>query len=256
MKKILLELSYLGGAYAGFQVQKNAPTVQQALQDALEALLSQRPSVTGCSRTDAGVHARRYYAAFSVEGGLPAARYAAALNAHLPRDISVLRACEVGREFHPRYDAIAKTYRYRIWLCRSRNVFEAQTSYHHPRPLDGKTFVSLAPLFEGTHDFCGFASSGGSAVSTVRTIYRCRAWEEQGMLTLSVTGDGFLYNMVRIVAGTLIAAATGGDADICSILQSGDRSRAGATAPAHGLTLWQVYYPAGTTGMAETEVPR
>ncbi len=254
MKKILLQLSYLGGAYAGFQVQKNALTVQQALQDALCALLSQRPSVTGCSRTDAGVHARRYYAAFETSAALPVTRYPAALNAHLPRDISVLDAHEVGQDFHPRYDAVAKTYRYRIWLRRPRNVFEAQTSYHHPRPLDVKTFVALAPLFEGTHDFRGFASSGGCVRSTVRTIYSCRAWEKEGMLTLSITGNGFLYNMVRIVAGTLIAAATGGETDIPSILKSGDRTRAGATAPAHGLTLWQVYYPAGTTGLVETEV--
>ena len=162
MRKILLELSYLGGAYAGFQVQKNAPTVQQTVQDALEALLSQRPPLTGCSRTDAGVHARRYYAAFPTESPIPVQRIPAALNFHLPKDISVLGACEVDEAFHPRYDALAKTYRYRIWLPASRNVFEAQTSFHHPRPVDLQAFVRLAPLFEGTHDFCGFAGSGGS----------------------------------------------------------------------------------------------
>ena len=255
MRKILLELSYLGGAYAGFQVQKNAPTVQQTVQDALEALLSQRPPLTGCSRTDAGVHARRYSAAFPTESPIPVQRIPAALNFHLPKDISVLGACEVDEAFHPRYDALAKTYRYRIWLPASRNVFEAQTSFHHPRPVDLQAFVRLAPLFEGTHDFCGFAGSGGSVKSTVRTVYRCRAFEQEGMLTLEITGNGFLYNMVRIVAGTLLAAATGGDADILSILQSRQRGRAGPTAPAHGLTLWQVFYRPGTTGFEQTEVP-
>ena len=211
MRKILLELSYLGGAYAGFQVQKNAPTVQQTVQDALEALLSQRPPLTGCSRTDAGVHARRYYAAFPTESPIPVQRIPAALNFHLPKDISVLGACEVDEAFHPRYDALAKTYRYRIWLPASRNVFEAQTSFHHPRPVDLQAFVRLAPLFEGTHDFCGFAGSGGSVKSTVRTVYRCRAFEQEGMLTLEITGNGFLYNMVRIVAGTLLAVRRRGE---------------------------------------------
>ncbi|MBQ3391007.1 MAG: tRNA pseudouridine(38-40) synthase TruA [Clostridia bacterium] len=253
MKRILLSLSYRGGNYAGFQVQKNAPTVQKTVQDALEALLGTRPGLTGCSRTDAGVHARRYYAAFETESSLPVSRFSAALNAHLPDDISVLGACEVGPAFHPRYDALGKTYRYQIWTKRPRNVFEAERSWHHPRPLDADVFIRLAPLFEGTHDFAGFASAGGSVATTVRTIYRCSALLEDGMLTFEITGNGFLYNMVRIIVGTLTAAAEGGDRDIPAILKSRDRARAGATVPAHGLTLWQVYYPPGTTDFHETE---
>ena len=245
MRKILLELSYLGGAYAGFQVQKNAPTVQQTVQDALEALLSQRPPLTGCSRTDAGVHARRYYAAFPTESPIPVQRIPAALNFHLPKDISVLGACEVDEAFHPRYDALAKTYRYRIWLPASRNVFEAQTSFHHPRPVDLQAFVRLAPLFEGTHDFCGFAGSGGSVKSTVRTVYRCRAFEQEGMLTMEITGNGFLYNMVRIMAGALLDCGTGklSLAAVEEALRTGNRELLGKTLPAKGLTLLRVEYP-------------
>ena len=178
MNHILLSLSYLGTAYGGFQVQKNAPTIQSTVQDALEALLGHRPPLTGCSRTDAGVHARRYYATLRTDHPLPPERYPAALNHHLPRDIAVLGATAVSEEFHPRYDAVGKTYRYRIWLPRSRNVFEAATSWHHPRPLDVAAFTDLAPLFEGRHDFQGFCSSGSSVTDTVRTIHRCRAVEK------------------------------------------------------------------------------
>lgn len=166
----------------------------------------------------------------------------------------MLGACEVDEAFHPRYDALAKTYRYRIWLPASRNVFEAQTSFHHPRPVDLQAFVRLAPLFEGTHDFCGFAGSGGSVKSTVRTVYRCRAFEQEGMLTLEITGNGFLYNMVRIVAGTLLAAATGEDADILSFAKQAARQGG-----SHGAGPWAdavaVFYRPGTTGFEQTEVP-
>ena len=255
MRHMLLQLSYLGGAYAGFQVQQNAVTVQQTLQDALERLLGQRPPVKGCSRTDAGVHAARYYCTVPFEKDLPEQRIPAALNAHLPGDISVLAAREVAEEFHPRYMARAKRYQYRWWLHRSRNVFLAATSCHHPAALDADTVIALAPLFEGRYDFAGFQSSGSAVADTVRTIHRCEAVLEDRLLTLTVVGDGFLYNMVRIMAGTLAAAAKGGDEDIAGILASRERGRAGPTAPAHGLTLMQVYYQPGTTGLPETEVP-
>ena len=244
MRKILLELSYLGGAYAGFQVQKNAPTVQQTVQDALEALLSQRPPLTGCSRTDAGVHARRYYAAFPTESPIPVQRIPAALNFHLPKDISVLGACEVDEAFHPRYDALAKTYRYRIWLPASRNVFEAQTSFHHPRPVDLQAFVRLAPLFEGTHDFAAVRSVGTETKTTVRTVYWCRAERQGELITIAVCADGFLYNMVRAIVGTMVYASHGKlePGDIPALLETRDRRLTGPTMPPQGLYLSRVWY--------------
>ena len=249
-----MQLSYLGGAYGGFQVQSNAVTIQQTLQDALECVLGQRPPVTGCSRTDAGVHAHRYYCTTVIDREFDSHRLAAAINAHLPKDISVLGINEVDHGFHPRYTAIGKKYQYNIWLSPHRNVFLDRVSLHYPKKLNVDELISLATIFEGTYDFSAFQSKGSNIINTVRTVTSCSTDLNDCMLSINIQADGFLYNMARIMVGTLIEAASGRITDIAGILESCDRTKAGYTAPAHGLTLMQVYYPPGTTGFLETEI--
>jgi len=256
VSQILLQCSYKGTRYGGFQVQPNAPTVQQALQDALEALFGARPPVTGCSRTDAGVHAQNYYCTTLLDRDFALDRLPQAINAHLPDDIAVRRAAAVAPDFHPRYMALGKRYVYRIWLHSARNVFWADTSHHVRGRLDPALFAALAGCFVGRRDFSSLQAAGSEVADTVRTIHRCEATLEDDMLTLSITGDGFLYKMVRILAGTLIEAASKGRGagDIEALLAACNRRAAGPTAPARGLTLMQVYYPPGSTGIAEAEV--
>ncbi|HWQ51374.1 MAG TPA: tRNA pseudouridine(38-40) synthase TruA [Terriglobales bacterium] len=238
-RQLLIKLSFLGGAYAGFQVQHNAPTVQGTLQQALRLLLGDEVPVTGCGRTDAGVHALEYFCTTRTVSDFAAEKLARALNANLPCDISVSEVTEVPLDFHPRYSAAWKEYQYRIWTPRHRNVFEAATSWHHPAPFDVAGVIRNAPLFEGAHDFASFMAAGSSIEDTRRTIYLCEASFSQGMLTVRVRGDGFLYNMVRIMVGTLVEGV-----DVAAAIAARDRSAAGPTAPACGLALAKVYYPA------------
>ena len=250
---ILIQLSFRGSSYSGFQVQANAITVQQVLQDALEKVLGVKPPIVGCSRTDAGVHARRFYCTIPVLTQFPIERLPDALNFHLPKDTAVAGACMVDLGFHARYTVIAREYRYNIWLAPYRNVFDADTSLHCHKKVDVEAFKAQALYFKGTHDFAAFQATGSSTRSTVRTVYDCSASKAGDMLTLSIVANGYLYNMARIMVGTLIEAASGAQRDVRSILLSADRKEAGYTAPAHGLTLHQVYYPPGSTAFPETE---
>lgn len=237
-RQLLIKLSFLGGAYAGFQVQQNAPTVQGTLQQALRMLLKEEVPVTGCGRTDAGVHALEYCCTTKTTSDFAPCKLVQALNANLPRDISVSEIIEVPADFHPRYSALWKEYRYRIWTPRHRNVFEAATSWHHPVPFDMEGVIKNASLFEGEHDFASFMASGSSIEDTRRTIYLCEAKLMDGMLTIRVRGDGFLYNMVRIMVGTLVEGI-----DVSAAIAARERSAAGPTAPALGLALAKVLYP-------------
>jgi tRNA pseudouridine38-40 synthase len=237
-RQLLIKLSFLGGAYVGFQVQQNAPTVQGTLQQVLRFLLKEDVPVTGCGRTDAGVHALSYCCTTKTVSDFPPDRLVRALNANLPDDISVSEVIEVPLDFHPRYSAAWKEYRYRIWTPQHRNVFEAPTCWHHPVPFDIEGVIQNAPLFVGEHDFASFMASGSSIEDTCRTIYLCEAGLHEGMLTIRVRGDGFLYNMVRIMVGTLVEGI-----DVGAAIAARDRSAAGPTAPAMGLALAKVYYP-------------
>ncbi len=237
-RQILIKASFVGTNYAGFQVQKNAPTIQGIVGDALSLLFSHKAPVTGCSRTDSGVHAKNYYMTTRTDSQFKIEKLKNALNANLPYDIAVTEAMEVPTDFHPRYDATCKRYRYDIWTKRHRNVFMDRFCHFHPAPFDIESFIKNAPKFVGRHDFCSFMSAGSSIEDTTRTIYSCKAQYNEGMLSFYVTGDGFLYNMVRIMVGTLIDGI-----DVTKAIEAKDRRAAGSTAPPTGLTLEDVYYP-------------
>lgn len=244
---ILLTLAYDGTNYSGFQVQPNGLTVAAVFQDAVEAVLGCRPDIKGCSRTDAGVHAEGFALNLHAELKMPVEKFPLALNHHLPPDIRVLAARQVPEAFHARYAAHTKTYRYRIRNCAVDSPFEARYMYRLPRRLDETRMNAAAAQFVGTHDFLALCAAGSSAAAhgdTVRTITDCRVTRTGDEVTISVTADGYLYNMVRILAGTLCEVGAGRLAPeaIPAILQSRDRKQAGPTLPAKGLVLERVHY--------------
>lgn len=244
MRRWRLTLRYDGTRYHGWQVQPNGVTVQQTLQDAIEAVTGVRAGVTGCSRTDAGVHAAMFCCAFETDSALSGDKMVAALNAHLPNDIAVYACDAVADGFHPRYDAQGKRYVYRIWNSPVRNPFEAPYALHYKYPLDVARLNAAAADFVGTHDFAAFCAAGSTVEDTVRTVRRCEVTRQGDRVLFTVEADGFLYNMVRIMVGTLLDMASGRIAyeAIPAILASGKREKAGATAPACGLFLDTVYY--------------
>ncbi len=249
MMKILLTISYLGSAFHGWQVQPGCRTVQATLQAACEELFGCAVDVTGCSRTDAGVHANRFCASVSAKTGdfthhIPADRITAALNVKLPRDLSVIEAREVGDGFHARYDVISKEYEYLIRDGLPRSPFYEDRAWQIPRRLDESLMNDACVHFLGKHDFGGFMASGSDIADTVRTIHAFCVYREGELLHIRVSADGFLYNMVRILTGTLVALAEGkiGMDALPAIIESRDRARAGNTAPAHGLYLNSITY--------------
>ena len=243
----LLWIAYKGTNYAGFQVQPNALTVCEVLQNAMQAVLGCRPDVKGCSRTDAGVHARRFALSFAYDGKVPAQKMVQAFNAHLPPDIRALEISEVPQDFHARYATHAKTYCYYIRNTRVENPFTYDTCARVPQPLDVAAMQAAAAQFVGTHDFLALCASGSGAAAhgdTVRTITRCTVQKQGETVIITVTADGYLYNMVRILAGTLVEAGLHKrTADsVLPLLQSRDRRQAGPTLPAKGLFLEDVAY--------------
>ncbi len=244
MRNFLLTLLFDGGAYHGWQVQENAVTVQETLQNAAERILGVRCPVTGCSRTDAGVHALGFCCCLRAETGLSPERLQAALNAVLPRDIAVGGCREVPLTFHPRYDCRRKTYRYLVWNGKTRNPFYEGRACFYPYRLDAPFLHAQAQAFCGKHDFSAFCAANGSVEDKVRTIYAFSVEREGDLVRFTVTGDGFLYNMVRILVGTLLDLQAGRleAGSLPAVLESRDRARAGATAPAEGLYLVRADY--------------
>lgn len=243
---ILVKLAFEGTNYCGFQVQHNGVSVCEALQNAMEAVFHLRPPVKGCSRTDAGVHAREYCASFKVETAIPPEKLPFALNAHLPADIRALRAAQMPEDFHARYSALGKEYEYVI-LNRAIDDPLRRGFYHRFHgALDLGAMNRAAALLTGTHDFASFAAAGSSVKSTVRTLARLDARREGDYIIMTAEADGFLYNMVRILAGTLLAVGRRAmpQEAVVGILAAGDRARAGDTLPAQGLFLNRVSYPA------------
>ena len=252
--KILLTLSYLGSGFSGYQVQPKCRTVQGELNKAAKSLFGFDCDVTGCSRTDAGVHANEFCATITDKGkdflttNIAEERISAALNAHLPEDISVLSAKWVANDFHPRYDVKYKEYVYRICNSTSRNPFECGRSWHIPHGnFDEKTVEKMnaaAQRFLGKHDFSAFMASGSTVESTVREVQYAEVSKKGDIVEFRVAADGFLYNMVRIMTGTLLAVAQNkiSPDDIVNIVNSRDRRRAGMTAPPDGLYLNKVIY--------------
>lgn len=248
MMTCLLWIAYKGTRYAGFQVQPNAPTVCAVLQDAMQAALGCRPDVKGCSRTDAGVHARRFALSFCYTGKVPADKIVPALNAHLPPDIRALALQPVPDDFHARYAAHEKTYCYYILNARIDDPFTLDLCHRVAQPLDLEAMQAAAAQFVGTHDFLALCASGSSVAAhgdTVRTVSQCTVRRSGDRFVITVTADGYLYNMVRILAGTIVEAGLHKrTADsIPVLLQGRDRRKAGPTLPAKGLFLEDVAYP-------------
>ncbi len=251
--KIFIKLRYLGTAYSGYQVQSNAPTVQGELCLAAEKLFGFKCDICGCSRTDSGVHANMFCASVTRHGELgiettvPMSKLPLAMNAFLPSDIAVYEAEWKEEEFHPRHDVKYKEYIYKILASRERDPFLCDRAWHYPYVFDDKALENMkeaAKYFEGTHDFSAYMAQGSPVQSTVRTVFYTDVIREGKLVIFKVAGDGFLYNMVRIMTGTLAAVGRGklSPDDIPKITDSCDRTLAGMTAPPEGLYLNYVEY--------------
>lgn len=241
---IAIILSYDGTAYHGWQTQKNAVTVQQTVTDAISAVLGQAVSVSGVGRTDAGVHARRYVANFRADCTIPMDRLPLAINAHLPMDIAVSGATVVPDSFDARFACTRKEYTYLICPGKIRDPFAVSRSYFYPYALDVDAMQRGAQHFIGRQDFAAVRSMGTPVKSTVRRIYTCSVDEVGRFVRIRVSADGFLYNMVRAISGTLLYAGQGKFApdDIRRILDSCDREQAGPTLPPQGLFMSRLWY--------------
>ncbi|RKP45131.1 tRNA pseudouridine(38-40) synthase TruA [Cohnella endophytica] len=275
MRNIALIVSYDGTDYYGFQSQPGGNTIQDALEQAVYLLTGEHSSVFGSGRTDGGVHARCQVVNFLTESTIPIERWALALNTRLPDDIVVQSVYLVPDSFHARHDALSKTYRYSINCNRIPDLFRRRYEFHHPTPLDFAAMEEGLTHLIGEHDFTSFTSPLSTKRSHVRTILKAkihvekesesrltypdygygRSWDERyhpgrqrGTVHMYVTGTGFLYNMVRIIAGTLIQVGEGKrkPSDMASILAACNRKKAGPTAVPHGLSLWEVEYEAIT----------
>ena len=241
MKRMLLTISYDGTAYCGWQVQPNGITVQETLQNALLKLTGER---TGCSRTDAGVHAREFCCHIDCADSLPESAFLRGLSALLPSDIAVKDCTEVPRDFHARYNARGKTYAYYILNSKFKNPFLCRYTWRIERPLNIDKMNEFCTGIIGTHDFAAFSSSARSTEDTIRTVTECNVTRQGDTVVLRISANGFLYNMVRIIAGTLVFVGGGkiNPNDMADIINSKDRERAGITAPPQGLCLKEVYY--------------
>ncbi len=239
MKRFMLTIAYDGTAYSGFQIQKDCPTIEGELTSCISKLLNEKISLIGGSRTDAGVHALCNVAVFDSDTNIPAEKLAYAINVQLPLDIRIMKSEEVPKDFHPRHCETRKTYEYRI----SRGEFPLPTkrlySYFTYHSLDVEKMREAAVFLVGEHDFKSFCAAAAAVESTVRTIYSITVTEEGDDVVIQVCGNGFLYNMVRIIAGTLMEVGKGKwePKSMQSILSAKDRRCAGPTAVACGLTL-------------------
>lgn len=236
-----ITLAYRGSNFSGWQVQKNAPSIQAAVQNAVEKVFGTRLDVTGCSRTDSGVHALGYVCHIESEKLIDTEKLPLALNMHLPQDISAISARLEKADFHARYSALGKEYVYYIRNSRIRSPFDAGLSYQYPFELDVERLGELGRAYVGKHDFRAFMSAGSKITDTVRTVYYFNVCEDKGVVQITVGANGFLYNMVRIMVGTLLKAH-GGSCDIKAALETKCRQSAGPTAPACGLYLNRVFY--------------
>lgn len=245
MKRIKLVVAYEGTNYCGWQIQPSGITIEAVLNKALSELLGETIKVTGASRTDSGVHSLGNVAVFDTDTRIPPEKICYALNQRLPEDIVVQSSCEVAPDFHPRHCYSEKTYEYRILNRKIPIPTLRKDTYFYYRNLDVEKMKKAAAYLVGTHDFKSFCSIHTTVEDTVRTILSCEVEKFlEDIITIRVTGTGFLYNMVRIIAGTLVQVGVGEKEpeDILEILEKKDRSAAGPTAPAHGLTMIGIEY--------------
>ena len=249
MKNIALRLRYDGSRYHGWQVQKNALTVAQTMEDALSKVCGEKIKLTGCGRTDAGVHALRYCANFRSDCTVPVDRLPLAVNARLPGDIAVVDAVEVAEDFNAIGSCIKKEYVYKILNSRIPDPFLAERVCFYPQRLDISLMQAAARAFEGTHDFKAVRSEGTQTKTTVRTVHWCRAEKDGDLITVSICANGFLYNMCRAMVGTMVYASYGKliPEEIPELLEKRDRRLTGPTMPPQGLYLNRIWYegPAG-----------
>ena len=247
MKNIAMRLMYDGSHYHGWQYQKNGITIQQVLEEALSELTGEQIKVTGCSRTDAGVHALDYVMNFKSKTDIPTEKLPYALNYKLGGDIVATEAWIADDDFNARFSSKGKRYIYRIWNGKIKNPFHRGYSWYLPYKTNRNEMKRAAEYFVGKYDFSAFMAAGGSQKTTVRTIRECTVIEDSDMpelLTVTVAADAFLYNMVRIITGTLAEVGFGKilAEDIPRIIESGDRRESGLTAPPEGLFLKKVFY--------------
>lgn len=244
MKRVMLTVAYDGTNYHGWQLQPNAVTVEGVLNKALSALFGEEIKVIGASRTDTGVHALGNIAVFDTSARMPAEKISYALNQRLPEDIRIQASKEVASDFHPRHQDSRKTYEYKILNTEFPIPTYRLYSHFTYVPLDVKKMNEAAQYFKGEHDFKSFCSADSAADTTVRTIYDISVRKSGDIIAVRVTGSGFLYNMVRIIAGTLIEVGRGNmqASQIPEIIEARERSKAGPTAPACGLTLVSYEY--------------
>lgn len=238
-KRVCLRVAYDGTAYCGWQVQKNGRTIEGELNRALAELTGEEIQVIGASRTDAGVHGLCNVAVFDTRSRIPGEKFSYALNQRLPEDIRVRASKEVPEDFHPRHCRSRKTYEYHIYNAVFPNPLRRLYSCFTYVPLEVERMSRAAAYLVGEHDFASFCSAGSQAETTIRTIYSLDVARDGEEIVIRVTGNGFLYNMVRIIAGTLMEAGSGRmePEEIPKILEARDRAAAGPTAPACGLVL-------------------
>lgn len=244
MKRIMLVVSYDGTNYHGWQVQPSAITIEGVLNQTISELTGEQIQVIGASRTDAGVHALGNVAVFDTESRIPGEKFSYALNQRLPEDIVIQHSRQVSDTFHPRHCDCKKTYEYTI-INRTFPLPEYRnTAYFYYGALDVEKMRQAAKAFLGEHDFAGFCSAGAQVQTTIRTIYDLTIEKAGEKLQIRVRGNGFLYNMVRIIVGTLLEVGKGNilPQDMSGIIEAADRGQAGPTAPARGLKLLQIDY--------------
>lgn len=243
--RVKLVVAYDGTDYCGWQVQPNGITVEEVLNRELSRLFKEEITVTGASRTDSGVHSLGNVAVFDTDTRMPAEKISYALNQRLPEDIVVQDSCEVPADFHPRFAASRKTYEYKILNRKFPMPTLRRDTLFYCHPLDEKRMRQGAAILVGTHDFTSFSSVKVQTNTFVRTVYKLTVERtEDDIIHIRITGNGFLYNMVRIIAGTLLLVGAGKlePEDVGQILAAKDRGAAGPTAPAHGLTMIGITY--------------
>ncbi|MBE7000799.1 MAG: tRNA pseudouridine(38-40) synthase TruA [Ruminococcaceae bacterium] len=250
MKNIALLLRYDGTNYHGWQSQKNGDTIQDTVSDAITRLTGAKPlpELHGVGRTDAGVHALNYVANFLSETQIPVDRLPYALKQYLPDDISVLAATEAAPDFHARFSCLEKRYFYKIYSSRTPDPFMKHRAYFSPIPLDVPLMQKAAARVVGKHNFSCFQATGSPTKTSVRTVTQCQVeTDRDGTIIISVAADGFLYNMVRIISGTLyyVGLHKLSPDDVTKMIESGDRLEAGVTLPPYGLYLERAWYPEG-----------
>ena len=244
MGRKLLEISYLGTNYCGWQVQPNGITVQEVLQASLLKILKHKPDVTGCSRTDSGVHAKSFFCHFDTDVQIPNEGLVLGLNTVLPPDIAALNCYDVADDFHARYSAEGKLYRYSILCSKIKDPFLCGHSVLIKSKIDIDLAKEFCELLKGTHNFEAFSSINRTVTDTVRTVSECYVETDDNMINFYVKADGFLYNMVRIMVGTLLEYSNGKVTalDVKKAFETGERKLLGPTAPPQGLYLEKVFY--------------